>query len=306
MERSSRGPGGSGRVKAGPTLPSTAATPGAMLSSMDKSSSLSFSAGVLPAGIAALVRSPWSMSYGPDVRDIPGIIVPDAHVEFVFQLGHACDLRRLDGTVLETPRVLMFAQRRGALELVPHGANTLLGFRVAPAVACILVGRPLDDLWDRAVDLEALPCAGLAGLVEQMAGLASLSRWRLLGRWLALRLCDWDAESCRNHALQLHLLWTASGTVPRLADEFGVTDRTLRRHFARHAGLSPKQFSLSGRILRAAGELLDQLDRPVADIALAAGFADQAAFTNTFRDLVGLTPSRLRREPVVLCERRPA
>jgi AraC-like DNA-binding protein len=34
--------------------------------------------------------------------------------------------------------------------------------------------------------------------------------------------------------------------------------------------------------------------RPLSDIALSAGFGDQAHFTNVFRRLVGLTPGAFR------------
>lgn len=36
-------------------------------------------------------------------------------------------------------------------------------------------------------------------------------------------------------------------------------------------------------------------ERPLADIALAAGFCDQGLFARTFRRLRGLTPGKVRR-----------
>jgi AraC family transcriptional regulator of adaptative response / DNA-3-methyladenine glycosylase II len=94
-----------------------------------------------------------------------------------------------------------------------------------------------------------------------------------------------------------------SEPVTALSDEVGITDRTLRRHFARHAALSPKQLSMSGRILRACAELSDRRNEPIVEVALRAGFGDQSAFSNAFRRYVGMTPAELRQEPIVFCER---
>lgn len=82
-----------------------------------------------------------------------------------------------------------------------------------------------------------------------------------------------------------------------------MSERTLRRQFERHAGLSPKQLAMSGRILRACAALSDRGEVPIAHIALDVGFGDQAAFTNAFRHYVGTTPAALRSEPLVYCER---
>jgi AraC family transcriptional regulator len=47
-------------------------------------------------------------------------------------------------------------------------------------------------------------------------------------------------------------------------------------------------------VARAARELAET-DAPLAEIALAAGFADQSHFSNVFRRETGLSPSAFRR-----------
>jgi AraC family transcriptional regulator len=49
------------------------------------------------------------------------------------------------------------------------------------------------------------------------------------------------------------------------------------------------------RIDRASEQLVTG-DLPLAEIALAAGFADQSHFSNVFRRRTGMSPSRFRRE----------
>jgi len=250
-----------------------------------------------------LVRPPWTLSTGPSASPA-GIVAPDAHVEFVFQLGAPFRLLRPDGTSETTPRAMIYAQRHGTLTMVPDGDSQVIAFRTTPVVASVILGRPLADCWDRAVDLGEMIGAEADGLLASLAGATARDQAAALESWLEARLVGWEAEHERNLALQRRLLWrSGGGSLSALSDELGITDRTLRRHFARHAGLSPKQLSMSGRILRACADLADRPDSPIVEVALRAGFGDQSAFTNAFRHYVGMTPARLRRQPVVYCER---
>jgi AraC family transcriptional regulator len=53
---------------------------------------------------------------------------------------------------------------------------------------------------------------------------------------------------------------------------------------------------LTERRIERAQELLARIDIPLADVAIRAGFADQAAFTRTFHRIVGMPPGQWRRE----------
>ena len=53
--------------------------------------------------------------------------------------------------------------------------------------------------------------------------------------------------------------------------------------------------SLASQVQRAAEQLATG-GQPLAEIALAAGFADQSHFSNVFRRRVGMSPSAYRRE----------
>jgi AraC-like DNA-binding protein len=255
--------------------------------------------------LRGLVAAPWRMAYGPAMEAMPGLIAPDAHVEFVFQTGAPCATQAAaTASARPSPRAMIYAQRHGTLTLVPTGANAIVAFRTTPVVASVILGRPLADCWDCPVDLADLIGAEADRLLDRLAGSSGAAQDGVLASWLISRLSAWGPDHERNLRLQRALLWRfGEESVSVLADDLGVTVRTLRRHFARHAGLSPKQFSMSGRILRSCALLSDRRDIPIAEVALRVGFGDQAAFTNAFRHYVGTTPARLRAEPIVHCER---
>jgi len=78
-----------------------------------------------------------------------------------------------------------------------------------------------------------------------------------------------------------------------LADETGVGLRTLQRRFMEHVGVSPKQHLRWLRFERAR-QLLLRSDRRSVEIAMAAGYSDQAHFVREFRRFAGVTPGRWR------------
>jgi len=83
---------------------------------------------------------------------------------------------------------------------------------------------------------------------------------------------------------------------PRLADlarASGYGTTRLGDLFRRHAGCSPASFLRSTRVAVAARALAGS-DRPVLEIAFAAGFGSASAFHEAFRQLTGLTPTAYR------------
>ncbi len=72
----------------------------------------------------------------------------------------------------------------------------------------------------------------------------------------------------------------------------GLTRYDLCRQFRLMLGTSPYRYLLMRR-LELARERMHQ-ERPLAEIACDAGFADQAHFTRVFKSAFGLTPARYR------------
>jgi AraC-like DNA-binding protein len=79
----------------------------------------------------------------------------------------------------------------------------------------------------------------------------------------------------------------------------GLTRYDLARQFRAAFGTSPYRYSLLRRLDRARSEL--GRNRPLADVALGAGFADQAHLSRMFKSAYGVAPARYR----ALASRRP-
>ena len=94
---------------------------------------------------------------------------------------------------------------------------------------------------------------------------------------------------------RLHADVAARPSLAELAAGVGVHPVTLARAFRRTFGCTIGEYLRRLRIERAAEQLATGT-QPLAEIALAAGFADQSHFSNVFRRRVGMSPSAYRRE----------
>jgi AraC-like DNA-binding protein len=84
------------------------------------------------------------------------------------------------------------------------------------------------------------------------------------------------------------------GSVREVASAFAYSEKQLRRLFVRQVGTSPKLFA---RIVRAnhALHLLQKQPATLIEVAIDAGFYDQAHFIHDFLSICGLTPQEYRR-----------
>ena len=80
-----------------------------------------------------------------------------------------------------------------------------------------------------------------------------------------------------------------------LARECGLSVSHFARAFRQSFGTSAHRYLILQRVDRSK-ELLTESQRPLSEVALEAGFTDQAAFSRTFKAVVGNPPGQWRRE----------
>jgi AraC family transcriptional regulator of adaptative response / DNA-3-methyladenine glycosylase II len=82
--------------------------------------------------------------------------------------------------------------------------------------------------------------------------------------------------------------------IDKLAAEFGVSSRQLRRVVKRELGVTPTELAQTQRLLLAKHLLTDSA-LPAIEIAFASGFSSVRQFNAIFRERYGLSPTALRR-----------
>jgi AraC-like DNA-binding protein len=136
----------------------------------------------------------------------------------------------------------------------------------------------------------------MALMTEQRAALPSL-----LQGWVPLLLDALTLEAprpaSRLAALRARieadpgLPWTTES----MASSAGMSVSRLHALFRAELDLGPHEWLLERRLARAC-EWLAHTDRPIAELALSAGFSEQSALTRAMRKAMDITPAAYRRQ----------
>jgi AraC-like DNA-binding protein len=236
----------------------------------------------LPApALQTLVAAYWSVDGAADGTSTSRRVLPDGCADLICDFAGASPSMRWVGTMTR------------AIEVQGASCHNLFGIRFASGGLFPLLGAPLSLLTDDSAEFDALPARAwsppLNGWCEDRSFAARCARAD------ASILAVLPQLSVTTTMLLIQRLPYAPvlPTVSSLADDAGMGLRTLQRHFMDQLGVSPGQHLRYLRFERAR-QLLSRRDRRAIDIAMAAGYSDQAHFVREFRRFSGITPGRWR------------
>ena len=244
-----------------------------------------------PPDLADAVAALWSLDGGA-----PGVgppILPDGCAELILHLG--APLQRLGSVEARQPEAFVFGQLRQAIRLVDPGGSAVLAVRFTPAGLALWGGWNASALEAREHALgELLPAAAQPPLHALRETNSFARRIDLLCAWLRrLRRPPRHDGGARLAAEAARRLAATPLTIGSLARDLGIGRRRLERQFAEAVGLAPAEYARLRRIQQAAEALLAG-STPLAELAIAHGFSDQAHFTRRFTEVAGLPPGRFR------------
>jgi AraC-like DNA-binding protein len=159
-----------------------------------------------------------------------------------------------------------------------------------------LLGIEMSTLANRSVDAEVVLGGWIGALGGAVAAAATTAeRNSLVEAALLERLGEREVRPGLG-ARASALIRASIGTSPigALAAELGVSERTLRRHFLREVGVSPKAYARWARFQQAHEYLYQPPHRAWTDAAHRFGYADQAHLIREFRHFAGQPPSHLQ------------
>lgn len=243
-----------------------------------------------PPPIADLAESVWTargtIRYGRER------ILPTPRPVLVINLGSPFHVRAsAEGGVDAVRRAgwLVGPQTR-YVENQPLAETDVVGVTLKPWGPAALFDLSADELADRVVDLEAVWGPGFEQLRERLAGLdVPAERRALVARALAAR---------RRHgpprAVDFAADGLASGRLYRVAmvtDELRISRKHLNHLFDRYVGLPPRAYARVHRFNRALRALGVLDPPPLADVAHAHGYYDQAHMNRDFAAFADITPT---------------
>ncbi|MEY9783688.1 AraC family transcriptional regulator [Sinorhizobium fredii] len=144
------------------------------------------------------------------------------------------------------------------------------------------LNRMFDVLFDAEVEVLAKECAAAAFFGDLDKRLEKIEVPLAMATPHIDRAADFITEHC-----------TRRLRLTEIADVSGLSPSYLVRAFRARHGMTPHAYQLNRRIQYGQGEL--RRGRPIVDVALSAGFADQAHFQRVFKQHVAATPRQYAR-----------
>jgi AraC-like DNA-binding protein len=224
--------------------------------------------------LAAFVACTWVKTIGINERSQSFSVIPDSCVDIITRDGGP-------------PHIAGPATRPHVQP--PKWGSMIVGLRFRPGAARCIFECPANELRDRDVDLVDIVGRRDGLPIEAEGVFDPTSVRRALEQWAVKRLD-------RNGVRDASLIRTARSmmldpTLPldAVTQSLGWNARRQHREFVATCGYGPKMLQ---RIMRAqaAIRLAQTSLASCADIALAAGYADQSHMNRDFRSIVGTSP----------------
>jgi AraC-like DNA-binding protein len=175
--------------------------------------------------------------------------------------------------------------------------TTVVGFRFRPARAAAWLGLPASELVNRRIPLEEVWGIEARRLTEQAAGASDYAALvRVLETALAHRRPMASARTPLMHAAFELLSAGAPPGKPLIAwlsRELAMSERTLRRRCEDAFGYGPKTLDRILRFQRFLKLVRGSQNASAANLALEAGYADQAHLVRESRRLAATTPREI-------------
>lgn len=192
----------------------------------------------------------------------------------------------------DAPPIVVGPMTRSALSVLEAG-TTVVGLRFRPDAGARVLGVAGHEVVDRQVRLDQLwrrqdVDDASERLLDQRSAAARIAAAQslLISRRDQMRVRDTVVEQALPAVI-------AAERIDRVARTLAISERQLRRRFLASVGYSPKTFQ---RILRFQTLLAIAQAHPSArlgQVALSAGYADQAHMTREVSEFAGVTPAAL-------------
>jgi AraC-like DNA-binding protein len=242
-----------------------------------------------PRDLARFVDHLWAYA-GPTSHRFKRVL-PNGRIELL--LNFAEPYRMLDCPGVERCRIAWVGGMQARPLIVEQPLRQdVMGVRLRPPGARVVLGRPLREIAALSVDLADLIGAEAGVLAERCYAAQSVAaRFQIVAEWIAARIAGAPGmEEAVTWALAR--LDASGGTAPigDLRAHLGLSKARFASLFRNQIGLTPKLYARVVRFHQTLTLLQEQGEGRLIDVALDSSFYDQPHMNAEFRSLGGLTP----------------
>lgn len=250
-----------------------------------------------PASLRPFVQCFWRLR-GASQDATPQRVVPDGSVELVLHLGDEFRRHEPDGRIVAQPQALVVGVVDRWLMLESTGTVDVMGARFHPGAVRGVLGMPQSELLGACHDLGDLGVAPLGTLHDRVGNAATDADREAVLSAALIEAADRAAAPPPPVMYATRRIIGTAGRAPigGLAEEAGMSQRHLERHFQREVGVTAKGLARLRRFQAVIGRLYGEGPPRWAALAAACGYADQAHLVREFREFAGTTPAAYWRE----------
>jgi AraC-like DNA-binding protein len=223
------------------------------------------------------------------------VILPKGNVDLLFNLGDVVASEGLqpEPYVVREGSGWVSGLKTQPYSVLPRGRMYLVGISLrAEACAGLLPLSPGEVLNREAHGLPS--SAGLGDMGERLYDAESFAdQCALLTPWLLARMRPLRGADAVRHACALLRRAPSDEAVRSTARALAVSPRHLRRMVGEHVGIGPAEYVRLARFIDAMHRMRAPR-RTLTQVALDAGYYDQAHFCREFRAFAGMTPQEYR------------
>ena len=218
----------------------------------------------------------------------PQRILPDGCPEWIIHTGDAFE-RWIGSRWVRQPKSFL----AGTLSrpwLVRGGSRVrTLGIRFRPGAAAVLLDVDLSGTADREIDLLPILGQAAAEMAEAVSHARTTKQMLSAAHRGLMRIATGRLHQVPRTRDAVRRLRSSEGTtrVEVLAGSLGVSRRTLERSFRSELGISPKRYARIVRLNAVLASLAAEARTEAIDLAVGAGYFDQAHLLRDFRSLTG-------------------
>lgn len=238
-------------------------------------------------------------------KNVLDISFPDGCIELVFSVGLEVDRTELNGSKRTGHWAEIIGQLTRPYQIKVNGAGKVFGVRFYPHTFSLFFPEVISAINDQSVQASYLLGSGVDTVVgnylheNRIADAIRIVEQNLVRKLRNNNAADDTSNKIISHAITCILKDGPTVALPQIAQDCGISIRTLQRKFRESVGVSPKYFARIMRFQQSLFFLQKGLEN-ITTISYNLGFFDQAHFIHEFKAFSGLTPSRFQvdRHPV--------
>lgn len=247
------------------------------------------------APLAAAIENYWAVLPSDGPVDLRVDVYVDARADLVFNFGAPYRREVIGGASAEIAASNYDAQRLVPIRIVQRGDVRVFGVRFRLGGVAPFARAALAAFTGQTPPPEAVFGAGVGAVARALAAAPDLDAAAAVLDAFFLDATTGDAGRETVAAALAALVARDGGIgVTDLGAAVGASPRQLERLFRAHVGLPPKAVARVLRFQHALRALMRDPGCTLAEVALAAGYYDQAHLVRDFRAMTGGVPRGYR------------